>query len=90
MNQQTVQRTPPAVNRRLLFLAGIILGIVFLAIGVIYFITPAASLPHFFPGYSLALGNHIHYKHALASVLLGLGAFVLAWFNSGSASAQQK
>lgn len=60
----------------------IILSLAFLALGVYYFVTPAGSLFHSLPGY-LAGSPHKHAKHGLASVIVGLGFAVLAWFYSG-------
>jgi hypothetical protein len=60
----------------------IVLGIIFLALAIYYWVTPAKSLPHFFPGY-LAGSAHKHLKHGLAALVLAIGAWVLAWFWSG-------
>ncbi len=73
-----------ASNRRLLMIAGIIAGIILVVIALVYFMNPANGLPVFFPGYSRTLTVH-HWKHGLLALILGLGAFVVAWFNSGSA-----
>lgn len=58
-----------------------IAGVVLIAIGIVYFAEPATSLPGFFPGHE-AGSTHHHVKHGIAAALLGLGAFVLAWFRS--------
>jgi hypothetical protein len=76
-----------AGNRRLWMIAGLLAGIVLVSIAVVYFTTPANSLPFFFPGYSSSVFR-VHWKHGLLALILGAGAFILAWFNSGSA--QQK
>ena len=34
------------------------------------------------PGHQAGSGHH-HTKHGIAALLLGLGAFVLAWFQTG-------
>ena len=51
------------------------------AVAVIYWATPAGSLPSFFPGH-LAGSTVIHVKHGvaalIAAILVGLGA----WFSS--------
>ncbi len=73
-----------ASNRRLLMIAGIIAGIILVLIALVYFVDPASSLPVFFPGHSRTLMAH-HWKHGLLALILGIGAFVVAWFNSGSA-----
>jgi hypothetical protein len=57
-------------------------GVVLIVIAVVYFAEPAKSLPGFFPGHQ-AGSTHHHVKHGIAALLLGLGAFVLAWFQSG-------
>ena len=59
-----------------------IAGIVLIVIAVVYFAEPAKSLPGFFPGHE-AGSTHHHVKHGIAALLLGLGAFVLAWFQTG-------
>ena len=68
-------------NRKLIPWA-IAAGIVLIVIAIVYFAEPAKSLPGFFPGHQ-AGSTHHHVKHGIAALLLGLGAFVLAWFQSG-------
>lgn len=58
-------------------------GAVLIVVALLYLVEPADSLPSFMPGYDGASGRH-HIKHALATLLLGLGALVLAWFQSGA------
>jgi hypothetical protein len=67
--------------------AEVVLGIALLVVAGVYALTPANSLPGFFPGYDPALPDH-HTKHAIAAALLGVGAFILAWFSSGPRSAK--
>jgi hypothetical protein len=69
-------------NNRLVALLAIAAGIVLVVIAIVYFAEPAKSLPSFFPGHQAGSGHH-HTKHGLAALLLGLGAFVLAWFATG-------
>jgi hypothetical protein len=59
-----------------------IAGVVLIAIAIVYFAEPAKSLPGIFPGHESGSSHH-HVKHGIAALLLGLGAFVLAWFQSG-------
>lgn len=66
-----------------LVLLSIVLGIIFLIIAGVYFAEPAKSLPAFFPGYDAALTKH-HNTHGIASLILGIGCFVFAWFQSGN------
>jgi hypothetical protein len=67
---------------RQIALSAVAAGIVLLVIAVLYWAEPAKSLPGFFPGHE-AGSNHHHVKHGLAAFMLGLGAFVLAWFQTG-------
>ena len=60
-------------------LIAIILGIVFLALAVLYELTPAGSLPAFIPGFE-AGSDHVHMTHALVSLIVALLLFVFAWF----------
>jgi hypothetical protein len=60
----------------------VLAGVVLIAIAIVYFAEPAKSLPGFFPGHETGSAHH-HVKHGIAALLLGLGAFVLAWFQSG-------
>ena len=61
-----------------------LLGVAAAALGAIYFITPAQSLPAWLPGFDVASAK-IHYKHAIGSFIAALGLFALAWFQSGPA-----
>jgi hypothetical protein len=73
------------MNKPLPLLAGL-LGTVFIALAVIYWLTPAGSLPGFFPGFE-AGSSHVHFKHALGSLILALGLFAFAWFQSARGEA---
>ena len=59
-----------------------ILGIAFLFCAGVYFSTPAASLPTYMPGYDATMA-HIHVKHAVGCLIIGVLLFVLVWFQSG-------
>lgn len=69
------------MNKSLIIIV-VILGIIFIALSVVYFSTPAKSLPGFLPGYDVHLSSH-HYKHGIGSLLLGLACFIFVWFQSG-------
>ena len=60
----------------------VVAGVVLILLAVVYFVEPAKSLPSLMPGHE-AGSTHHHVKHGLAALLLGIGAFVLAWFRSG-------
>jgi uncharacterized membrane protein HdeD (DUF308 family) len=74
-------------NRKLIPWA-ILLGVVLIVIAVVYFAEPASSLPSFFPGHDAGSSHH-HTKHGLLALILGLGCFVFAWFQSGPSKASQ-
>ena len=69
-------------NQRILTAVFIAIGLVFLFVAYIYASHAANTLPSYFPGYQTS-SDHIHTKHALATFLLAIGSFVLAWFQSG-------
>jgi hypothetical protein len=64
-----------------LALIAVVLGVVFLGLTVYYFVTPAGSLLPFMPGYQSGATGH-HSKHAIASFVVALALFALAWFQS--------
>ena len=69
---------------KLLVWGSVLLGVVFIIIAIIYFITPAGSLPSMMPGFAAGATN-IHYKHAIGSVIVALALFAFAWFKGAPA-----
>jgi hypothetical protein len=69
-------------KRPKLIIPAIVLGLALLAVTAIYWIDSAGSLPSFLPGYEEGSTHH-HFKHGLAALILALGCFVFAWFQSG-------
>ena len=71
---------------RKLVVPALILGVVLVAVAVVYFVTPEHSLPSFFPGHTSA-GNaeadHHHTKHGIAALVVALACFAFAWFQTG-------
>ncbi len=51
-----------------------------------YWLTPAGSLPSFFPGYEAGGADH-HHKHAIVALVVALVLFAFAWFQSKPARA---
>jgi hypothetical protein len=49
---------------------------------VVYWTTPAGSLPTWLPGFTASDGA-IHIKHGIAAFVVALAAFAYAWFSSG-------
>jgi uncharacterized membrane protein HdeD (DUF308 family) len=76
-------------KRRNLIIPAIVLGVVLIVIAVIYFVEPAKSLPSFFPGHA-AGSTHHHVKHGIAALVVGLGCFIFAWFQTGPAGARSR
>jgi hypothetical protein len=73
---------------KLITWGSVVLGIGFVIVAIVYFITPAGSLPSYMPGFELD-STHIHIKHAVGSLFLGLALFVYAWFASGPKTLHQ-
>ena len=73
------------MQQKMLSIVAVLVGVSFLGLALLYWTVPASSLPHSVPGY-LADSQKIHFKHGLGSLLLGLGAFIYAWFAGGRAS----
>ena len=73
-------------NTRILVGAATALGLGLLVVAIIYFIEPATSLPSFMPGHEAGSSHH-HVKHGIAALVVALGAFAFAWFQSGPRTA---
>ena len=71
-------------KRRSLILPAVVLGVLLLALAVLYWVDPAKSLPSFIPGHKAGSGHH-HIKHGIAALVVALGCFAFAWFQSGPA-----
>lgn len=64
----------------------IALGVIFLALTIYYWTTPADKVPDIISG--TLSGYHpgrsgVNIKHGLATLILGIGSGILAWFVSG-------
>ena len=69
-------------QRRVYMVLLIIIGVALIALAIYYWVTPAGSLPSFFPGH-LAGSAHKHVKHGVAALLVGIACFLGAWMLSG-------
>jgi hypothetical protein len=76
------------MSSKTLSILAVLLGVVFLVLAFIYWLTPANALPTYLPGYDASLAT-VHVKHGVAAFLLALASFVFAWFKSGKKSAGQ-
>ena len=50
-----------------------------------YLVDTADALPSFFPGHEAGSSHH-HVKHGSPRCILGVGAFIFAWFQTGPAT----
>ena len=78
----------PVDRKKLLVVLAIVVGLVLIALGVVYWVEPAKSLPSFLPGHEAGSSHH-HVKHGIASFLVGLACLVFAWFNTGGDRTQR-
>ena len=75
-------------KRPALIIPAILVGVVLIAVAVVYFVSTADALPSFMPGHQAGSSHH-HVKHGIAALLLGVGALVFAWFQSGPKKAER-
>jgi ammonia channel protein AmtB len=68
-------------KNRALIVPAVVLGLVLIAIAIVYWVEPASSLPGFFPGHEHSSTHHT--KHGIAAFLLGLALLAFAWFQTG-------
>jgi hypothetical protein len=69
---------------RQLVIPAVLLGVLLIVVAIVYWVSTASDLPSFFPGHQAGSSTH-HFKHGLAAFLLGIAAFVFAWFQTGPA-----
>jgi hypothetical protein len=65
--------------RKTLAWGALILGILCIVLGVVYWSVPAGSLPSFIPGYEAGVAA-THLKHGIAAVIVGLLLLIFSWF----------
>ena len=73
-------------KNRALILPAVLLGVLFLAIAIVYWVDTAHALPSFFPGHvsaSSSEATHHHFKHGVAAIAVSIVSFVFAWFQTG-------
>ncbi len=73
-------------KHRALIIPAVVAGLLLLALAVLYFADSADALPSFIPGHQAGSSHH-HAKHGIAALLLSVGCFVFAWFQTGPAPA---
>ena len=75
-------------KNRQLVIPAIVIGIVLIAVAIVYWVDSASALPSFFPGHEAGSSHH-HVKHGIAAFILGIGAFIFAWFQTGPVTERQ-
>jgi hypothetical protein len=74
---------PSVKKNRALIIPAVVLGLILIAVAIVYWVEPANSLPSFFPGHDAHSTTH-HTKHGIAAFILGLAVLAFAWFQSGT------
>ena len=69
------------LNSRPVIIIATVAGILLIAVAIYYWVEPAKSLASWVPGHE-AGSNHHHFKHGLASFLVGVALLIFAWFQS--------
>ena len=64
----------------------IVVGVACFAVAIYYWVTPAGSLPSFFPGHLVGSAQK-HLKHGLVAAFVGILFFLGAWFQSAKKEA---
>jgi hypothetical protein len=59
----------------------ILVGLAFIGLAALYWLTPAGELPAFVPGFA-AGSTKPHFSHGLFALVIGLTSFVLAFLRS--------
>ena len=75
-------------KNRQLVIPAVTVGVVLIVIAIVYWVDTAGALPSFFPGHEAGSSHH-HIKHGLAAFILGVGAFIFAWFQTGPGTADR-
>ena len=57
----------------------VVVGLIFIGLAALYWVTPAGRLPAFLPGFQEG-ATEIHAKHALGALIIGLAVLAFAWF----------
>jgi len=67
--------------RTVIVAVAVLVGLAFIALAALYWLTPAGGLPAFLPGF-VAGSTKPHFNHGLGSLVIGLAVLVFAWFRS--------
>jgi hypothetical protein len=56
-----------------------LLGVILIAVAVVYFTVPSDSLPGFLPGHEAGV-TRMHYRHGMASAVAGIILLAVGWW----------
>jgi hypothetical protein len=79
--ERTASRSAARIRIRLLTWVLLLAGVVFVALGIYYIVTPAHALPSFLPGHITGVNRH-RTKHGAAAITLGVVTWIGAWFTT--------
>lgn len=77
------------MNKKVIAILAYVVAVVFLAVAIFYFVTPADKLPAFMPGHDVTM-TKVHFKHGLAALLLAIAAAAFGWFQGGPQKSAQE
>ena len=60
-------------------LVATLLGVILIAVSIVYFTVPADSLPGFFPGHEAGVAR-MHTKHGMAAAAAGIVLLAVGWW----------
>jgi len=69
-------------KNRSLIIPAVVLGVLLVALAIVYIAEPASSLPSLIPGHQAGSSRH-HVKHGIAALAVGVACFDFAWFQTG-------
>jgi amino acid permease len=67
----------------------LVLVVLLVGVGIVYFTRTAADLPSFFPGHAARSTKH-HVKHGIAVLGVAVVVLIAAWFTTAPTSGSQK
>ena len=65
--------------KTIVFAVAVIIGLAFIGLAALYWLTPAGELPAFVPGFAPG-STKTHVNHGLGAFVIGLAVLVFAWF----------
>jgi hypothetical protein len=66
-----------SAGRKAILALLVLIGLIFVAVGVVYFVVKAGSLPSFIPGHIKGSGGHRN-KRGLIAIIIGVAVLLIA------------